>query len=96
MPTKRNSCHLSLEPKAKRVLRYPGDIKEDIEYSPRASKIAIQICKSKCQQLQKRLRLTQRKNQRKAKRIATLKGLLTDLKNKFKLSDHARSSIEVG
>lgn len=87
---------MTSEPKAKRLLRYPGDIKEDIEYSPRTSRVGLSVCKSKYRQLQRRIKSLQTKNRRKTKRITTLKGLLQDLRNKFTLSDHARSSIEVG
>lgn len=84
--------HASTNRKAKLTLRYPGDLK-DIPYSPRTSKCGLAICKAKYRQLQKRLLLA--KNRRQAKNIATLKGLLSELKNKFTLSDHALASMEV-
>lgn len=74
-------------------LRYPGDIKNNA--SPKTALRGIQLCKSVINRQRKELKVLRAKNRRHIKKINNLKQLLSDLKNKFCLSDIATNSLEV-
>lgn len=89
------SIHAIASSTPKRTIRYPGDINEDEEMSPKTAKRNVTLCKQKIKSQAKTIYKLKQTVRRQKKQIETLKELLKNLKTKFSLSSHAVQSIEV-
>lgn len=78
----------------RKSIRYPGDINIS-KITPRSSKRALNICRNKIRLQRKVINQLQQNKRRMNKKIESLKELLSDMKEKFKLSDQAVESLEV-
>lgn len=80
---------------AKRRLRYPGDVKENEDLTPRSSKKFIRNLKTTVKKQRIKIQGLNKTKRRAYKRISTLKSLVNDLKKKNLVSENALESLKV-
>lgn len=81
----------------KKIYRYPGDIKDEVidQMSPKTKSHCIRLLKSACKAKDKNIKSLMVKEFRHKKKIASLKKLLSELRQKCDFSENASEIIEV-
>lgn len=79
----------------KRRLYYPGDVKDDVDLTPRSSKKFIRNLKRTVTKQRVKIQTLNKRKRRALSRISTLKSLVNDLKRKNLVSENALESLKV-
>ena len=94
------NCNINFEtlyrtPRSSRVLRYAGDVKENLKYTPKTSNTALRLLVQSLKVKNKKIRMLRQANYRKKIKILSMKELLLDLKSKCFISKNAHNILQV-
>lgn len=80
---------------SKRRLCFPGNLNDDIDLTPKSSKKYISTLRNTVVKQRRKIKNSCQKIRRQQRRIASLKGLLEDLRDKNLVSDNAVELLQV-